>query len=65
MLAIMLPSHANDDAAGVTWLQRDVDVKSCWRQNCRVMLATTLPGRLGRDVMKMSNHVGDGAVEAT
>jgi hypothetical protein len=39
MLVTMLPSHAGDGTAGVTWLQRDVDVESCWRQCCRVMLA--------------------------
>jgi hypothetical protein len=28
MLATMLLSHAADDAVGVIWLQRDVDVES-------------------------------------
>jgi hypothetical protein len=51
MLEMMLPSHASNDATEVTWLQDNVDAESCWQQICRVMLATTLPGRLGRDVM--------------
>jgi hypothetical protein len=51
MLATMLLSHAGDDGAGVTWLRCDVYVESCWRQCCQVMLATTLPGRLGRGAM--------------
>jgi hypothetical protein len=29
MLVTILPSHAGDDAAGVTWPQRDVDAESC------------------------------------
>jgi hypothetical protein len=29
MLAMMLPSHAGDSAAGATWPRRDVDVESC------------------------------------
>jgi hypothetical protein len=28
---IMMPSHANDDAAEATWPRRDVGVESCWR----------------------------------
>jgi hypothetical protein len=51
MLAMMLLSHAGDDAAGVTWLRRDVDAESCWRQCCRVILVMTLPGRLSHGVM--------------
>jgi hypothetical protein len=43
MLATMLLSHAHDDAAEVTWPQRDVDAESSRRQCCRVMLVTTLP----------------------
>jgi hypothetical protein len=39
MLAMVLPSHAGDGAAEVTWLRRDVDAshtsddatESCWR----------------------------------
>jgi hypothetical protein len=42
MLATLLLSHANDGAAEVTWLRRDVDVESCWQQCCRVMLVTML-----------------------
>jgi hypothetical protein len=51
MLATVLPSYAGDDAAGVTWSQRDVEVESCWQRCYRVMLAMTLPGRLGCDAM--------------
>jgi hypothetical protein len=29
MLVTMLPSHAHDGTAEVTWSQRDVDVVSC------------------------------------
>jgi hypothetical protein len=29
MLVMELPSPVGDDAAGVTWLRRDVDVESC------------------------------------
>jgi hypothetical protein len=47
----MLPSHAGDGVAEATWPRRDVDVESCWRQCCRVMLATALPGRLGHVTM--------------
>jgi hypothetical protein len=42
MLVTMLLSHIGDGAAGVTWLRRGVDVESCWRQSCRVMLVMTL-----------------------
>jgi hypothetical protein len=38
----VLSSHAGNDAAEATWLQPDVDVKSCRRQCCRVMLAMAL-----------------------
>jgi hypothetical protein len=31
MLATMLPSHAGNDAVGVTWPWCDEDVESCWR----------------------------------
>jgi hypothetical protein len=44
MLATMLPSHVDDGAAGVTWLQRNVDAELCWRQYYQVMLVTALPG---------------------
>jgi hypothetical protein len=52
-----LPSHPGDDiveSAGdgvvrMTWPRRDVDVESCWRLCCRVMLAIVLP-----------RHAGDG-----
>jgi hypothetical protein len=47
----VLPNHAGDDVAGVTWPQRDVDAKSCSRQCCRVMLVIALSGRHGRSVM--------------
>jgi hypothetical protein len=61
----VLLSHAGDAATEVTWPQHDVDGESCWRQCCRVMLATALPRRLGRDVMSMPSHDGDGVVKAT
>jgi hypothetical protein len=51
MLATMLPSHAGDGAAEVTWLWCDADVESCWRQCCEVVLATMMSRRLGRDVI--------------
>jgi hypothetical protein len=47
----MLPSHAGDGVARVTWLQCDVDAESCWQQCFRVMLAMALLGRLGRGAM--------------
>jgi hypothetical protein len=50
-LAIMLPSHVGDGAAEMAWLQHNVDVESCWRQCCRVMLTTVLSRRLGRSAM--------------
>jgi hypothetical protein len=31
-LTTMLPCHAGDGVAKVTWSWRDVDVESCWRQ---------------------------------
>jgi hypothetical protein len=43
----MILSHVGDDVTGVTWPRRDVDAESCWR----VMVATTLSGRLGRGAM--------------
>jgi hypothetical protein len=54
MLPTMLPSHVGNDVAGVTWSWRDLDIESCWRQCCRVMLTTVL-----------SSHAGDDAVRAT
>jgi hypothetical protein len=42
MLAIVLPSHVGDGAAGATWPQRDIDGESCWRQCCQVMLVMAL-----------------------
>jgi hypothetical protein len=58
----MLLSHAADGAAGATWPRRDVDVGSCWRQCCRVMLATALPGRHGRGAMEMLSHAGNNTI---
>jgi hypothetical protein len=60
-----MSSHAGNDAAWATWLQRDVYAESCWQRRCwgdlavvrcrcEVMLATVL-----------LSHVGVGAVEAT
>jgi hypothetical protein len=42
MLATMLPSHAGEDAAKVTWLRCEVDAESCWRQCYRVVLVMVL-----------------------
>jgi hypothetical protein len=49
MPATVLPSHAGDGAAEVTWSRRDVDVESCQRRCCRVILA--LLRRLGCGVI--------------
>jgi hypothetical protein len=65
MLAMVMPIHAGDDAAVAIWLRRYVYAKSCWRQCCRVMPVTALPGRLGRGAIYMSSHAGDDATEAT
>jgi hypothetical protein len=57
-----MSSHAGDGIVGVTWPRCDVDAESCWRWRCwrdlaatlctcRVMLATVLPGQLGRGLM--------------
>jgi hypothetical protein len=35
---MMLPSPVGDNVAESAWRQRDVDVESCWRWCCRVML---------------------------
>jgi hypothetical protein len=51
MLATVLQSITGDNAAGVTWPRCDVDVESCWRQYCRVMLAMVLLRRLGHGAM--------------
>jgi hypothetical protein len=59
---MVLSSHASNDAAGKTWPRCDVDVESCWRQCCRVKLATTLLGRHDRDKMYMPCHASDDAV---
>jgi hypothetical protein len=64
MLVMMLLSHADDVTAKETWPQRDVDAKLCWRQSCRAMLATMLPGRLGHDTIKMTSHAGDGDADS-
>jgi hypothetical protein len=49
--ATVLSSHAGDNAAGMTWLRRDVDANSCRRQCCRVMLATALPRQMRHGAM--------------
>jgi hypothetical protein len=51
MLTAMQPRHAGDSAAKATWLWRDVDAKSCWRQCYRVTLATTLQLKVVLDVV--------------
>jgi hypothetical protein len=45
----VLLSHAVDDATEATWPRRDVDVESCWRQWCQVVLATMLPSHAEDD----------------
>jgi hypothetical protein len=50
---VMLTSHAGDGVVKVTWLWCTVDVESCWRQCCRVMLVMALP-----------SPASDGAVES-
>jgi hypothetical protein len=55
MLVTMLLSYADDDTMG------DLVVARC---RCRVMLATALPGRLGRDAMYMLSHAGDNVAES-
>jgi hypothetical protein len=70
---MVLQSHAGDYAVEVTWLQRDVDVELCWRQCCRVLLATTLPCNLTVVryrcrvllVTMLSSHARKGAAEVT
>jgi hypothetical protein len=62
MLAIMLSSYACDDTAEATW--HNVDVKSCWRQCCRVVLVMTLLRRLDHSMMSMLSHTGNNAVES-
>jgi hypothetical protein len=37
MLAMVLLSHAGDDAAVATWSRRDIDVESCWQWFYRAM----------------------------
>jgi hypothetical protein len=64
MIVMVLPSHADDGAARVTWPWRDVNVESCWRWRCRVMLVMALPGRLGYGTMSMLSHAGDSATES-
>jgi hypothetical protein len=51
MLATVLPSHAGDDAARVTWPRPNINAELYWRWCCRVMLATALPWQLCRDAM--------------
>jgi hypothetical protein len=60
-----LPSHVGNGAAEVTWPRRDVDVESYWRWRYRVMLAMTLPRRLGHSALLMPSHDGDGVTEVT
>jgi hypothetical protein len=65
MLAMVLPGHAGDGAAGVTWLRCDVAAESCWRWCYRVMLAMTLLGQIGHYAMQMLSYAGNGAAGAT
>jgi hypothetical protein len=39
----------------VTLPQRDVDVKPCWRQYCRVMLVATLQLKVVLPVVRLHN----------
>jgi hypothetical protein len=50
MLVMALPNHASDGTAKVM-----LAVAQC---RCRVMLAMTLLGQLGRGVMSLPSHVG-------
>jgi hypothetical protein len=38
----VMPSDAGDGTVGATWPRHDVDVESCWRHYCRVMMAMAL-----------------------
>jgi hypothetical protein len=51
MLAIMLPSHARDGDAEVTWPRHDINVEPYWQQCCRVMLTMALPRWPDHDTM--------------
>jgi hypothetical protein len=53
MLVTVLPSYASG-SAGLTWLRRDVDVESCWRWCCRVMLAIVLLSHAGNGAATQS-----------
>jgi hypothetical protein len=70
MLTTVLSSLAGDDVMSklsqveATGLWRDVNVESCWRQCCRVMLATALSEQLVRGAMYMLSHAGDNAAES-
>jgi hypothetical protein len=48
---IVLSSHAGDGTAEATWSQCEVDVESCRRRCCQVMMVTALPKQLGRGAM--------------
>jgi hypothetical protein len=73
MLFPMPPSHAGDGAIGATWPRRDVDVETCWRQCCRVMLAMVLPGDMATVPCRcrvmlatmLLRHAGEGTAGAT
>jgi hypothetical protein len=59
---VVLPSHASDGADGATWPWSDVDIESCWRQCCRVLLVISLFSRAGR---VLPSQAGDGPARAT
>jgi hypothetical protein len=60
--AMLVPSHAGNDAVEATWTRCDVSAESCWRWcgqgdlatvqcRCRVMLAMVSLRQLGRGTM--------------
>jgi hypothetical protein len=59
-----LPCHDGDGATRATSLRWDVNVESCCRRCCRVILAMALSGRLRHDAMWMPSHADDNAIES-
>jgi hypothetical protein len=53
MLVTMLSSHANGGAVGATSRWHDIDVESCWRQRCRVMLTMALQLKVVLPVVRL------------
>jgi hypothetical protein len=48
-------SYAGDGAIEVTWPQHDVDVESCWRQCCHVMLVIVLQLKIVLAIVRLCN----------